>query len=135
LGKALDHDNFAIVRRNDHIQIAFFQLSVRWERYKISTNSADARRSDRTGEWKRAYEQSTCGSVHSKNVCVVLNVAAENDRLHLNFITKSFGKQRPNRSIDQAARQSFLGGGAGFSLEEAAGKFARSRKSFTIIAR
>ena len=44
----------------------------------------------------------------------------------LHFIEEAIGKERPDRTVDQSARQGFLFGRTPFALEEAAGHFASS---------
>src|SRR3546814_4861774 len=51
----------------------------------------------------------------------------------VDLVIETFGEQRADRTVDQAADQSFLFGRAAFALEEAAGDTAGRRIFFLIV--
>ena len=54
--------------------------------------------------------------------------------LDLHFIVEALGEERPNRTVDQAGGQGFLGRRPAFTLDEAAGKLARGGRALAVIA-
>ena len=134
MAKAFDHHHFAIVCRNDHIQIAFLELAHGWEWNEFAIGSPDPNRCDRTLERQGADVGGTSRTVHGQNVGVVLGIGAQNHALDLDFVEESFGEQGPNRTVDQSARQGLFGRRATFTLEKAPGELARRCKAFAVIA-
>jgi hypothetical protein len=60
-------------------------------------------------------------------------VIAQNLSDDIDLVIETFGEQRTDRTIGQAADQGFLFGRTAFALEEAAGDAARARIFFLIM--
>ena len=54
-------------------------------------------------------------------------------RLDLHLVAIPFGKERPDRPVDQPRGEDFLGGRPALTLDEAAREFARRVRLFTVI--
>ena len=92
------------------------------------TNSPSTRprRTEPSGPWNGSGEMPSAarGTVHRQHVAVGLAIAGHHEVLNLHFVVEAFGKQRPDRAIDQPRGQRFLGRRPAFTLEKAAGKLA-----------
>ena len=75
LCEPLHHDDFTFVSGNDHVQVAVFELSMGWKRYKFSFNAADTGCGDRARKRKRTNEQCTRTTIHGEHVSIILRVA------------------------------------------------------------
>ena len=53
----------------------------------------------------------------------------------MHFIEETFGEQRADRAVDQAAGQRFVFAGLGFALEEAAGDLASGVRLLDVVHR
>ena len=68
-----------------------------------------------------------------EHVRIVFAIGAEHDALDLDFVIPTFGEQRTNRAVDQAAGENFLFGRTAFALEIAAGEFSGCGRFFAVI--
>ena len=62
------------------------------------------------------------------------SVAGHDEALHLHFVVKPVGEERPDRPIDEPGGQGFFGRRPAFALEKAAGKLAGGGRALAIIA-
>ena len=70
-----------------------------------------------------------------QDVGVVLSVGREHERDDLRLVAPARGKERPDRPVDDPARQHFLFGRLAFALEEAARNAARCVGVFAVVDR
>ena len=75
LCEPLHHDDLTFVSGNDHVQVAVFELSMGWKRYKLSINAADTGCGDRASERKRTNEQGASTAIHGEHVSIILHIA------------------------------------------------------------
>ena len=96
-------------------------------------DEADARRPDRAHE--RSARQSERGrrGDHGQDVGIVLHVMGQRGDDHLRVAAIALGKQRADRTVDQARNQGFLLGRPAFALEVTAGDAAGGEELFLII--
>ena len=77
--------------------------------------------------------QCRTGTNQSQNIRIVVAVRGERAAHDLNFVQIVEREQRTNWPVDQARRQRFLGGWAGFALDVTARKFPCRVGLFAVI--
>ena len=99
----------------------------------LAVDVADARGADRTVERNARQRDRRRRADHRRNVGIDLGVDRHHRRDDLHFVVEAIGKQRPDRTVDQARRQRFLFRRPAFTLEEAAGDLARGVGLFLVV--
>ncbi len=79
--------------------------------------------------------QRSAGGNQGGNVGIDFRVQRHRVDDHMHVIEETFGEQRADRAIDQAAGEGFVLAGLGFALEEATGDLARSVGLLDVIHR
>ena len=133
-GEALDHQDRVLAARDDQVQVALLQGVVRGEGDELAVDRAQPHRGDRPLKRQRRNPQRGRGPVHRQHVAVVLPVAGQHERLHLDLVAEPIGPQRPDGAVHQPGGEDFLGGGPAFAFQEAAGELARRRHALAIVA-
>ena len=75
------------------------------------------------------------GAGDGEHVGVVLGVGRQHERDDLRLVAPAGREERPDRPVDDAARQDFLFGRLAFALEEAAGNAPRRVGVFAVVDR
>ena len=101
----------------------------------LAVDEADADAGDRLLERDLGERERGRGAGDGQHVGVVLGVGREHQRDDLRFVAPAGREQRPDRPIDDAARQHFLFGRLAFAFEEAAGNAARGVGVFAVVDR
>jgi hypothetical protein len=70
---------------------------------------------------------------HGDDVGLVLAIIGQNVRDAVDLVVETFGKERPDRAIDETAGKRLLFGRAALALEEAARDATRCRELFLIM--
>src|SRR3546814_7478996 len=83
---------------------------------------ADASGADRAHEGHARNGERSRRRDHCEDVGLIMAVIAQHLSDGVDLVIETFGEQRADRTVDQAADQSFLFGRAAFALEEAAGR-------------
>ena len=112
--------------------MAGFDLLIARVQDIFAIDIADAGRADRAHEGHARERHRSRGRNHRKDVGLILAIIGENLRDAVDLVVEAFGKQRPQRPVDQAGNQSFLFGGPAFALEKAAGN-APGREIFFLV--
>ena len=133
LGFGFDHHHRVVRARDHQIEIAFGNLVVGRVQNVFATDIADPRCRDRSHERHAAQRQRRRRRDHRQNVGLVLAVIAHDLRDNVDLVIETFGEQRADRTVDQAADQCFLLGRAPLTLEKSAGNAARSGIFFLIV--
>src|SRR6185437_16268757 len=68
-----------------------------------------------------------------QHVRVILLVGRQHVQVNLHLVHEPLGEQRPQRTVDQAGGEDFLGGGAAFALHEPAGELAGGGAPLAIV--
>jgi hypothetical protein len=103
---------------------AVFALGLTRVQHVLAVDVTHAGSAHRAVERNAADAQSRAGSDQSCNVSVHFGVQRHGVDDHMHFVEETFGEQRTDRAVDQAAGQGFKFAGLGFALEEAAGDLA-----------
>ena len=73
-------------------------------------------------------------SVHGQHVAVILQVAGDHKRLHLDFVLETVGPQWPDGAIHQTRTERLFGAGTSFAFEEATREFSGRRQPLAVVA-
>ena len=119
-----DHHDAVLAARDDEVQHAPLALFERRVDEELAVDHADAHAGDRLLERDVRQRERRRGAGNCEHVGVVLLIGREHEGDDLRLEAPPRGEERPDRPIDDAARQHFLLGGLAFTLEEAAGDSA-----------
>ena len=103
----------------------------------LRTNSpfdpADADVGDRREERDVADRDRRAGGDAGEDVRVVLAVEGQDVQVNLHLVHEALGEQRPQRPVDQAGGEDFLGGRPALALHEPAGELARGGAALAVV--
>ena len=91
---------------------------------ELVVDVAHAAGADRAAEGDAGDGERGRSADHRGDVRIDHRVGREDVNDDLNFIEEAVREKRTDRTVDQAARERFLFGGAAFTLEEAPGDLA-----------
>ncbi len=133
LGFGLDHQH-GVGGAGDHeIEFAVGHLVDQRIQHIFAVDEADACGADRAHEGDAGQRQRGGGGNQRENVGIVLHVVRERGDDDLGLVAPAIGKQRTDRTIDQAADQRLLFGRTAFTLEIAAGNAAGCIILFLVV--
>ena len=102
---------------------------------KFAVDVTDAARSDRPLKGDARNHQRSRSTDHRGDVRVDFRVNGDNVNDDLDFIEKSVGEKRTNRTIDEATCEGFFFARAALTLEESAGELTGCIGLFDVIDR
>ena len=102
---------------------------------ELAVDVTDAARSDRTLKGDARNHQSGRSADHRGDVRVDFRINGNNVNDDLDFVEKSVGKKRTNRTVDEATCEGFFFARTAFTLEESAGELAGCIGLFDVINR
>ena len=126
LGEALDHSDLLSGATDNHVQLAFFQIGVGWERNHFTVDLTNANTGDRALERQFTDEQGYGSTIHCQHVTVVLQIAGNDERLNLNFVAEPVGPQGADRAVHQSRAEDFLRARTALTLQESTWEFTGS---------
>ena len=130
------HHQHPFFGAGDHeIELRFHELRRGRIENVVAAQVSDARCADRPHERHPRDGQRRGGAEQRCDIRIHFRVDRQHRGYDLHVVGKAVRKQRTNRTIDQARRQSFLLGGPSFPLEETAGYTPRRVSLFLIIDR
>ena len=100
---------------------------------ELAFEHADAHGGDRRGEWNFRDVQRGGSGGDADHVRIIFAVRGEHHGNDLRLVGPAFGKQRPQRAVNQPRGQNFLFRGAAFALEESAGNFSRGVGVLAVV--
>ena len=110
-----------------------FELGLGRVQDVLAVDVADARGADRAVERNAGQRQRRRRADHRGDVGIDLGIDRHHRRDDLHFVVEALGKQRADRTVDQARGQRFLLGRTPFALEEAAGDLAGGVGLFLVV--
>ena len=128
-----DHHHGVAGGSHDQVERAGSRFALRGIERVFAINITDACRTDRAHERDAGNGQRSRRCDHRDDIGLGLAVIRQNLCDHVDFVVETFGEQRANRTVDQAAGQRFLFGRAALTLEEAAGNAACGREFFLVV--
>ena len=132
-GPSLDHDDRLGGADHHQIQLAFVDFAVSRIDNELIVQQADAHGSDRSMEGNVGNRQRAGCAIDGGNIGIVVGIGRQYQGDHLGIITKSFGKERANGTVDLAADQDFTFTGAAFALDKTSGNSAPGIGIFAVI--
>ncbi len=131
----LDHDDAVPAAGDDEIERAALALVERGVDHELAVRESDAHAGERPRLRNARQRQRRRRAGDRQHVGVVVRVGRDDERDDLRFVAPAVGEQRPDRAIDQAAREHFLFGRLAFALEEPAGDPPRGVGILLVVAR
>ena len=132
LGFRLDHQHRVCRAGDDEVELALGHLFQRRVEDVFVVGEADARCADRTLERRTRQAKCRRGGDQREDVGIVFEIVRERGDDHLRLVAPAIGKQRTDRTVDQAGDQRFLFGRTAFALEIAA-RDAAGRIVFFLV--
>ncbi len=133
LGFRLDHHHRVVRGGDDQVQVTGQRLGVGRVQLILAIDITDARRADRAHEGHaRDGERGRRGD-QRQDVRLVLAVIGQHLADAVDLVIETFGEQRADRTIDQAADQRLTLGRTALALEKTAGDTARRRELLLIV--
>ena len=127
LGFGFNHQNRVFSTGNHHVQQGGFQFfKGRVQEVATLIGVCDAGCTDRTIERDTGDGQGGGSGQHGGNIRILVLAGGHDRRDDLGFVHESLGKQRTNRTVNQAGRQGFFLGRTAFTLEKTTRDFAHS---------
>ena len=134
LGFGFDHHHRRVGGSDHEVETAFGKRLVLLRVEDVfAFDVADARGADRAHEGHARNGQRSRGRDHRNDIGFGFAVKRQNLTDHVDFVVETFGEQRTDRTVDQAAGERFLFGRAAFTLEEAARDAPGGRELFLIV--
>jgi len=133
LGFRFHHQNRVRRAGDDEIEIAFDHLVDHRVELVFAVDVADARAADRTHEGQARNRQGGGNRDHRDDVGIVLHVVADDGDDDLRLVLEALGKERTDRTVDQARNERFLFARTAFTLEEAARDLAGGVGLFLVV--
>ena len=133
-GASLDHDDGVLRARDDHVDVALRLLLEGRIRQKLAVDPRHTDRCNRSAPGDVRNVECGRSRRHRKDVGGILLVARKDGGDDLRVISVPIGKKWPVRSIHQARGEDFFVALAPFTLEEAAGDFARGECLLDVVA-
>ena len=124
LGLALDHQHGGFGAGDDEVELRVEQLGLARIEHVLAVDVADARGADRAVERNAADGERGARADQRGDVGRDLGVERHHVDDHLHLVVEAFGKERPQRPVDQPRGQRLELARAAFALEEAAGDLA-----------
>ena len=135
LGGTLHHRQAVLVARNDEVEARVrATVLVGRERDEFAVDVRDAHGAEAGVEGQAGDADGGEGRDHREDVRVVRAVVLQHVGHHLDLGLVAVREHGPDRAIDHAHGQDFLGGRATFTLEEAAGDLARRLGLLAVVA-
>jgi hypothetical protein len=124
----------ALVGGGDHqVEFAFLDLLLGRVEDILTALVADARGADRAHERHARDGEGGRRGDHRQHVRLVLAVIAQHVSDDVDLVVKAFGEEGADRTVDKAAGESLLLGGAALALEEAARNASSGGEFFLIV--
>ena len=133
LGLGFDHHHRVMGAGDDEVELTFAHLVHARVELIFAVLVADPRGGDRAHEGDAGNGQRRGGGDHRQDVALGLAVIGEHLSNHVDLVIEPLRKQRPDRPIDEAARESLFLGGAALALEKAARDAPGGREFFLIV--
>ena len=133
IGFGLDHQHGTFGTGYDKVKTRILKLRNSRIAHEAAVDITHAASADRTLERNTGNGQSGGSTDHGRNVRVDFGINGKHVNNHLHFVKESVRKERTDRAIDQAARESFVLRRTAFTLEEAAGELTGSIGLFDVI--
>ena len=115
-----DHHDRVVAARHDQIEPAAAALLEGRVDQELAIDQADPHAGDGARERNARERERRRGAGDRQHVAVVLGVGRDHERDDLRLVAPAGGEERPDRAVDQAAREHFLLARFAFALEEAA---------------
>ncbi len=133
-GPPLHHDDPRFGPRDDDVDVAALPVLDGGVDFELAVQPADAHGGDGAGEGHIGEVQRGGSPDHGEDVGIVFLVHREHGGDHLRLAAVLFGKERPERPVDQARGQGFLfAGAADFAPEIVARDAARRVDLFLVF--
>ena len=129
----LDHHDSVRGAHHHNVQQAVSHLTVSWIHDKAAVDQTYAYGAYRPLKGNVRDCQGTGCSIDGNHIGIVLSIGGQDKGNNLGLTTKSFGEQRPDRPVNNAASQDLALAGTAFALDEAAGNPPASVGIFAII--
>jgi len=133
LGFRLDHQNGVAGAGDDEVELGFRHFVDVRVKHVLAVDIADAGAADRAHEGHARQRQGRRGGDNRQDVRVVLEVMLDDGDDDLRVVLVAIGKERTDRTIDEAGDQRLLLARATFALEVAAGNLAGSVGLFLVV--
>ena len=115
----LHHQHGALGARNHQVELRLLDLRCGRVQHVLAIDIADARRTDRALERNAGDRQRRRRADHRRDIRVDFRIDRHHVHNDLHFIEEGVGKQRTDRTVDQAAGQCLLLARTALALEEA----------------
>ncbi|MCY1521583.1 hypothetical protein D9M68_564030 [compost metagenome] len=124
LGFGFDHQHGGLRAGDDEVHLRILAGGGARIQHVLAVDVAHTGGTDRAAERDAGDRQRGAHADHGGDVGVDFRVQRHGVDHHVHFVQETFGEQRADRTVDQAAGQGFVLAGLGFALEEAAGDLA-----------
>ena len=135
LGFGFHHQHSGFGASYHQVHLRVLARSLAGVQHVFAVDVAHAGGANRAVERNARNGQGCTGSDQGSNVSVHFGVQRDRVDDHMHFIEETFGEQRTDRTVDQAAGQGFVFAGLGFALEEAAGDLASGVRLLDVVHR
>ena len=132
-GSAFIHYDVRRIADVNEVEIALLHFSVRRIGNKLSVDATNAHGTEWSVPRNIADHQRRARADDAEDIGIVLAVSAEYNGLHLHFVVPTFGEQRTDRTICEAACENFFFRRTTFAFEIASGKFSGSGCFLAVI--
>ncbi len=130
-----DHHDRIVAARHDQIEAAAAALLESRIDQELAIDQPYPHAGDGAREGNARERERRRGAGDRQDVAVVLDVGGEHERNDLRLVPPSGGEERPDRAVDEAAREHFLLTRFAFALEEAARNPAGRVGVLTVVDR
>ena len=130
----LDHHDAVLAAGDDEVERAAPALFEGRIDHEVAVDMADAHTRDRPRLRNAGQRERRRRPGDREHVGVVLGIRGDHEGDDLRLVAPSGREQRPDRPIDQAAREHFLFGRLAFALEESAGDPAGGVGVLLVVA-
>ena len=134
-GPRLHHDDGVVGSGYDEIQRRPVQIGEGRAEHELIVHETDAHGADRSVEGEVGYPERGRGPADRQDVGIVLAIRGQQQTGDLRFTAPATWKQRPQRTVDQAAGEDFLLVGPSLPLEEPPRNPARRVEALAIVHR
>ena len=135
LGFGFDHQHCGFGTRHHQIHLRVLARSLARVEHVLAVDITHACGTNGAVERNARDGQGSTGSDQRSDVGIHFRVQRHRVDHHVHFVEETFGEQRTDRAVDQAAGQGFVLAGLGFALEEAARDLAGRIRLLDVVHR